>query len=123
MADGERFIQFRGVFDNSKISTVLAGLDVLVVPSLWQENSPLVVLSAQACRCPVIASDLSGLSEIVSDDDNGLLFEAGNKTALARQLLRVINEPSLVSRLSAQSSTPKSTATYVDELIQVWTQE
>ena len=123
MANGTPFIQFLGVFDNREISTVLAGLDVLVVPSLWQENSPLVILSAQACRCPVIASDLAGLSETIQHDKNGLLFESGNKAALARQLLRAINEKNLINRLSVQSVSPKSTAAYVGELIQIWSKK
>lgn len=123
MANGDHLIQFRGVFDNCEISTVLAGFDVLVVPSLWQENSPLVVLSAHACRCPVIASDLAGLSETVQHDKNGLLFEAGNKAALARQLFRLIDDTSLIDRLSAQIVTPKSTKYYAEELVQIWTQK
>jgi len=113
-------IEFCGVFDNSKIAEVMADLDVLVVPSLWYENTPLVVYSAQASRCPVVASDFPGISEVIQDEVNGLLFEAGNVAALAKQLFRLIDEPGLAVRLSANSMQPKSTATYVNELLVIW---
>lgn len=113
-------IAFCGTFHNSKIGEVLAGLDVLVVPSLWYENTPLVVYSAQAAYCPVIASDFPGISEVIRDEVNGLLFEAGNQKALAKQLLRLLDEPGLTEQLSTHAQQPKSTALYVDEILRIW---
>jgi glycosyltransferase involved in cell wall biosynthesis len=113
-------IELCGIFHNSKIEEVLADLDVLVVPSLWYENTPLVVYSAQAARCPVVASDFPGLSVVIQDQINGLLFEAGNPAALAKQLSRLVNEPDLAAQLSANSQQPKSTSSYVDELLNIW---
>lgn len=120
LAENNEAIEFCGTFHNSKIGEVLTDLDVLVVPSLWYENTPLVVYSAQAARCPVVASDFPGLSAVIHDQVNGLLFEAGNSTALAKQLSRLINEPDLAERLSANSQQPKSTISYVDELLNIW---
>jgi glycosyltransferase involved in cell wall biosynthesis len=120
LAGNHRAIEFCGVFPNSKIAEVLAELDVLVVPSLWYENTPLVLYSAQAARCPVVASDFPAISEVIRDEVNGLLFEAGNVAALVKQLSRLIDEPDLAARLSANSQQPKSTATYVDELLSIW---
>jgi glycosyltransferase involved in cell wall biosynthesis len=113
-------IEFCGTFDNSLIGHVFADLDVLVVPSLWYENTPLVVHSAQAARCAVVASDFPGLSEVVRDQENGLLFEAGNSAELARQLFRLVDEPELAAQLGRHARPPKSTATYVDELMEIW---
>lgn len=120
LAAGHDGIEFCGTFPNSRISQVLADLDVLVVPSLWHENTPLVLYSSQAARCPVIASDLRGISEVISNEENGLLFEPGNVAALRRQLLRLIDEPSLASRLSAKAKPPKGISVYVDELLNNW---
>jgi glycosyltransferase involved in cell wall biosynthesis len=113
-------IEFCGTFHHSKIPEVIAGLDVLVVPSLWYENTPLVVYSAQAGRCPVIASDFPGISDVIRDGVNGLLFEAGNVGALVKQLSRLIDEPDLAAQLSSHCRPPKAIATYVDELLAVW---
>ena len=120
LAGNHGAIEFCGVFPNSKIAEVMADLDVLVVPSLWYENTPLVLYSAQAAHCPVVASDFPGISEVIRDEVNGLLFEAGNVAALVKQLSRLIDEPDLAARLSANSQQPKSTATYVDELLSIW---
>ena len=119
-AGNHPFIEFCGVFLNSKISQVMAELDVLVVPSLWYENTPLVVYSAQAAGCLVLASNFPGISEVVQDEVNGLLFEAGHSEALAARLVRLCNEQGLLERLLARVDRPKSTVTYVDELLDFW---
>lgn len=120
LADNNHAIEFCGTFHNSKIGEVLADLDVLVVPSLWYENTPLVVYSAQAAHCPVLASDFPGISEVIQDQVNGLLFGAGNVAGLAKQLSRLMDEPSLLPQLSINCEQPKSTTAYVDELLSIW---
>ena len=57
-------IRFRGPFAEGEQARVLAELDVLVVPSIWWENSPLVVLEALAAGLPVIASRTGGINRI-----------------------------------------------------------
>jgi glycosyltransferase involved in cell wall biosynthesis len=120
LADNRHDIAFCGTFPNANIAEIFANLDVLVVPSLWYENTPLVVYSAQAARCPVLASNFAGLSDVICHEDNGLLFTAGDVTALSECVLRLINEPHLIEQLSTQARQPKSTSTYVDELLTIW---
>jgi len=110
-------IEFRGTFPNGNIATVLSDIDVLVVPSLWYENTPLVVYSAMAAKCPVVASDFPGLSEIVHDEWNGLTFKPKSPAALAKCLDRLMIEPNLLSALSANCEMPKSISKYVEELL------
>lgn len=120
LADNRGAIEFCGTFHNSKIGEILANLDVLVVPSLWYENTPLVIYSAQAALCPVVASDFPGMSSVIGDGVNGLLFDPGNARELANALSRLVNEPDLAARLSNNSKVPKTTAAYVDELLSIW---
>jgi len=115
-------IAFLGTFPNAEIAGVFAGIDALVVPSLWYENAPLVVYSGLAAKCPVIASNFPGMSEVVLNEHNGLTFEPGNIEALAQCLLRLSTTPSLLKQLSEQCQKPKSIAAYVDELIGMYTQ-
>lgn len=119
-AESATGIEFKGTFPNSEIGKVLAGLDVLVVPSLWYENTPLVLHSAAAARCPVIASDLPGISEVLHNEENGLLFEKGNDEALSRCLQRMMNDPELSETFRRNCHAPKSSVQYVDELINAW---
>ncbi|MBD5802544.1 D-inositol 3-phosphate glycosyltransferase [Azoarcus sp. Aa7] len=120
LAGDHKAIEFCGTFPNSEIAQIFVDIDVLVVPSLWYENSPLVLYSAQAARCTVVASNLPGIADVIHGDVNGLLFESGNSSDLARQLLRLLNEEGLLQRLGAQARAPKSTEKYVDELLAIW---
>ena len=78
-----------------------AELDVLVVPSIWPENSPLVIHEALLSGVPVVASDIGGIPERVRHNENGLLFPAGNVEALHAELLRLHHEPALLSTLAS----------------------
>ena len=121
-AHSQSNIAFCGVFDNTHIATVLSQVDVLVVPSLWFENTPLVVYSAQASHVVVVGSDFPGLAAAVTHDDNGLLFDPGNAQALAAALLRLCHEPGLLESLHNRCRPPKTTAHYVDDLLRIWDQ-
>ncbi|MEO6081350.1 MAG: glycosyltransferase [Steroidobacteraceae bacterium] len=73
-------------YKNRHVAKVLDGIDALVVPSLWHENMALVTLSARAAACPIIASDIGGLSDVVVHDKNGavlagIVFGAGRAKA------------------------------------------
>jgi len=122
LSDGCQTIQFCGTFPNAEIAHVLAEIDALVVPSLWYENTPLVVYSALAAQCPVIASDLPGLSEVVRHGWNGLTFPAGDVASLHCRLARLVGETDLLVHLTANCKKPKSTTTYVDELLLLYSQ-
>jgi glycosyltransferase involved in cell wall biosynthesis len=116
MLEGDRRATFFGAFPNPRIGEVLAGIDVLVVPSIWLENTPLVVSTAQAAKVPVIASDLEGISEQIQHGVNGLLFPVGDHVALSRCLMRLATDPPALARLAAASRPPKSITEYASEL-------
>ena len=116
LSQGDTKIKFCGIFDNAKIPAVLDGIDALIIPSLWHENMPLVSLSAQAAGCPVIASDIGGLSDIVAHDRNGLLFTPGSVSELRDRILHLLTDNELLNRLSYEARAPLSINQYVDEL-------
>jgi len=101
-------VRFRGGFDREEAPKVYAGMDVLVVPSLWLENSPLVVHEAFLAGVPVVAARMGGLVDLVEDGRSGLLYEARDDAALASALRRLIEEPGLLERLSAARPPVKS---------------
>lgn len=120
LIDDDPRIRFCGIFPNERIGEVLAGIDVLVVPSIWYENTPLVIYSAQAAACPVIASNLGGMSEVVTDRDNGLLVEPGDVAGLAAALKQLLDDRSRLRKLSENARKPKAIADYVQELLGVY---
>ena len=74
-------------------------LDVIVVPSTWYENCPNVILEAFAHQTPVLATNLGGMAEMVTDGRNGLLFARGDAAGLAGKIQRLIAEPDLLPAL------------------------
>lgn len=94
-------IEWLGRVAHDRIPSVLAGLDVLVVPSVWIENAPFVIKEAFAAGVPVVASNLGGMAELVEDGRSGLLFTAGDSADLRRALKRLLDEPALLPALRA----------------------
>lgn len=93
-------VRFRGLYDNQDVANVLSNIDVLVVPSIWYENSPLVIHEAFLAKIPVIATDLGGMAEHVKDGKNGLLFELGNVEDLREKMRMMVRDPGLLKELS-----------------------
>ena len=92
-------IHFRGRFENEKIGEILSNTDVLVVPSVWFENSPLTIHEAFIAGIPVITSNLGGMADLVKDGVNGLLFKVGDAEDLREKILSLIEKPALIERL------------------------
>jgi glycosyltransferase involved in cell wall biosynthesis/GT2 family glycosyltransferase len=108
--------RLHGRFDPARRAAVFAALDVLVVPSLWFENSPLAVHEAFLARRPVLVSDLGGLRELVEDGRGGLRFGAGDADQLAGLLRRLLDDPELGPRLAAQAPVVKDVAECAAEM-------
>jgi glycosyltransferase involved in cell wall biosynthesis len=120
VAGNDDRIEFCGTFPNQSIGVIFHGLDVLVIPSLWYENSPLVLSFAQAARVPVVATDSEGINEVIADGENGFLFEKGDVKRLADIIRTLCNDRSVVKRLSDHARQPKSISFYVDELERIY---
>ncbi|QHI35296.1 D-inositol-3-phosphate glycosyltransferase [Kordia antarctica] len=93
-ATSKNKIEFLGEYMNENlVKEVFSNVDCIVVPSIWGENSPLVIHEAQACKIPVITADFGGMKEYVQHHVNGLLFEHRNVTSLAEQLNFAVANP------------------------------
>tara|TARA_R110002094_G_scaffold98020_3_gene98694 strand:- start:2728 stop:4023 length:1296 start_codon:yes stop_codon:yes gene_type:complete len=67
--------------------------DAIVTPSIWVENSPLVIHEAQQARVPVITADAGGMGEYVHHEVNGLLYEHREVADLSHQMQRLVKNP------------------------------
>ena len=106
LAAGDPRIVFHGRFEPTQLGDVLCTLDCVTVPSLWYENTPFTVLEALQFGLPVVASDLGGISEVVRDGKNGLLFRAGEVDALTAALEKLARGPALLRKLSRNTDVP-----------------
>lgn len=84
-------------------SGFLSRLDVLVVPSLWDEPLPRSILEANAFGLPVLASNRGGIPEVVAHERTGLLFDPAAPGSLEAAIDRLISEPELLARLGADA--------------------
>lgn len=120
MIDSTSRIRLGGYLARSDLARAFSELDYLVVPSLWYENSPLVIQEAFAAKTPVIASRLGGMTEFVQDGENGLLFEAGNIADLVAVLQRAVREPQLLELLTANIPTVRTIENELDSIEQLY---
>ena len=102
MAQEDPRIRFLGVFPGEKVGEILAATDVIVVPSIWYENAPLVLREAIACGVPVIASDAGGMAENIKNGVNGFVFQMGNSGHLKEVIQAIANEPAILTDVKAE---------------------
>ena len=120
LAAGDRRVGLGGAFAKEDLGRVLAGMDVLVVPSRWYENAPGVIFEAFAAGLPVVATDLGGMSEFVRHGENGLLFPPNDAGALAGLLRRLAEEPGLLEGLRGGVPPVKTVGEYAGELEELY---
>jgi len=101
-------IKFMGGFDNCQIASVFQNIDVLVVPSIWPENSPLVIQEAFLFRTPVIASRIGGIMELVQEGLGGLLCNPGDVKDLRDKIQYLIDNRNVIDELKENMPRAKS---------------
>lgn len=104
---GERVV-FRGFLPPRELPAERARLDLFVIPLLESETarlftSPLKLFEAMASGCPIVASDLPSIREVLTHERNALLVPPGEPSALASALNRILEEPELGERLAAKA--------------------
>lgn len=102
----EDIVEFCGEYRYEDMPIILNDIDMIVIPSLWWENSPLVLLRALAHNVPAIVSDLGGMTEIIKDGENGFVFEAGNVESLAEILEKLGRDPTILNEMKANNRHP-----------------
>ena len=104
-------VRFHGSYDNSRVDALMRNVDVVVVPSIWWENSPIVIQEALRNRKPVICSDIGGMAEKVRSGLDGWHIPAGDAPALADLLSRLAGDRKAVA---AMAKTMRPAATPAD---------
>jgi glycosyltransferase involved in cell wall biosynthesis len=73
------------------VPAALRQMDLFILPSLFGEGLPMVVLEAMACGVPVVATRVEGVPEAIRDGREGVLAEPNDAAGLARAILRVVS--------------------------------
>lgn len=106
----EGVLQWIGPYEPAQVAKRMAGVDWVVIPSIWWENSPMVIQEAFSYGRPVIGSDIGGMAEKVRDGINGRHVQVSNANAWGNMLLSLANAPEEWERLRAGIQSPLSYA-------------
>jgi glycosyltransferase involved in cell wall biosynthesis len=118
LSDGSRKnITFAGPYERSELGKLMAGIDWVVVPSIWWETGPIVVMEAFQYGRPVICSDIGGMSEKVVHGVSGLHFGRRDSEHLADTMLRAAETPGLWNELRA--GIPADPPRWMDDHVQI----
>jgi len=96
----------------NEVNNYLKEMDVCVIPSIWPETGPLILLQAFCVELPVIGTNYAGISEYVVNGQNGFLFENGNKNQLAEIINMLLNNKTILKRIRMNIALPRS----IDEM-------
>lgn len=120
LAGGDPRVVFGGPLDHADLDDFFASIDILAVPSVWYENSPLVIHEARMAGLPVLTSNLGGMAELVRHDEDGLLATAGEPDSYAAQIRRLAADPALAGRLREGVRPPPTAVEEVSALEQLY---
>jgi len=99
MVKSDDRVEFCGVFSEEQVGSILSSVDVIVVPSIWYENYPLILHEALACNIPVIASNLGGMAEKIKEGFNGFTFDTGDYKSLKEKMEFIIDNPKVLNEI------------------------
>ena len=106
IADAGRRVRFYGAYQNADVPRLMRSVDWVVLPSVWWENSPVVIQEALLHCRPMISSDIGGMAEKVRDGKDGLHFRAGSSQDLADRIAEVLGNNQIWDRLRSSMRQP-----------------
>jgi glycosyltransferase involved in cell wall biosynthesis len=113
-------VRLYGRYDETQVDELMHGVDVVVVPSIWWENSPVVIEEALRNGRPVICSNIGGMAEAVRDGLDGFHFPVGNATALARLIERLADAPDQLATTRSRMRVPPAPHVTVRQHVELY---
>jgi glycosyltransferase involved in cell wall biosynthesis len=104
---GDSRICFLGFVEPTEL---LSRIDVLIVPSLWEEPFPRVLIEAYAHGVAVVGSKRGGIPEGIEPGRTGLVFDPDDQGGLARAIAMLLEDPRLVTDMKANARAIAATA-------------
>lgn len=116
-------VEFLGYLSGDALREVVNKSMAIIVPSVWYENSPLVIYEAMALGKPIIGSRIGGIPELVKENVTGLLFEAGNSYELASKIDYITQNKDMVKQMGNAARTESlkfGFDTHYEEIMEVY---
>ena len=116
----EQNVVMNGSYHVNQLASRMARVDWCIVPSVWWEIFGLVISEAWMFQRPVIASNVGGMKERITDGVDGLLFEVGDPRSLAQVMRRGCSEDGLWERLVAGIQPPAGRGEMTEMFIDIY---
>ncbi|GAB5380429.1 MAG: glycosyltransferase family 4 protein [Aliiglaciecola sp.] len=113
-------VHFHGPYEPQEMPNILDSVDWAVVPSIWWENSPMVIQEAFNSGVPLIVSDIGGMAEKVTNGIDGLHFRSGSAFDLADKMTMCVKDRSLREKFSKNIKKPLSIKSCVDSHLEIY---
>jgi len=120
LAGLEDTVRYGGPYRPDDVHDIIQRSGWVIVPSIWWENSPLVIQEAFAAGRPVLCSNVGGMAEKVANGVNGLHFRVGSASDLAARIEEAATKPGLWERLQAGVPAPPRIDATVDQLLALY---
>jgi glycosyltransferase involved in cell wall biosynthesis len=120
--EGRQGISFHGAVPHDQLAKLMAGIDVLVLPSIYLEVYGLVLLEAFAVGRPAIATASGGPAEAVRDGVDGLVVPPNDVEALAAAMRHLVDRPERIAQLAANITPVCTLEEHVTKLEAVYRQ-
>jgi glycosyltransferase involved in cell wall biosynthesis len=101
-------VRFYGAYQNSEMPRLMRSIDWTIIPSIWWENSPIVIQESFFHGRPMICSNIGGMAEKITGGVNGLHFRVGSSQDLVDCMTQALTAPKLWENLRAGIQPPIS---------------
>lgn len=96
---GEKKVMFYGRYKPEEIPQITNELDIMVLPSLCADTAPQTIFESFSTGLPIIAPNIGGFPDFITDSQNGLLYEQASVDDLKSKLMQIIDEPEMINEL------------------------
>lgn len=119
--DRKKMVTFHGAYDQGQLEQIAEHLDLAVVPSVWEDCAPLVVLELHAMRLPVIGARIGGIPDFISEGVDGLLYDSADPKTLVAALKFICRQPAVLRGMRENLRQPvHSFVGYMDHLEKIY---
>ena len=113
-------VKFYGSYDRCELPEIFSKHDLLVVPSIWWENSPMVIQESFMSNVPVLCSDIGGMKEKIVNGKNGWYFNVGNSKDLVNKINYLLENKSVLRKMDKKFFLIKNIDLNIIELIDTY---
>lgn len=122
LCEGINNIDAVGFKSGSELLALIENAEFSICPSECYENCSMSVVESLSLGTPVIASDLGGTKELVDNEKNGLIFEAGNRDSLKSAIKKLYNNSELTEKMRAEciNNSSYTVEKYTERLLEIY---